>query len=61
VHAAGCSTSRFAVVAGVPVVASVSAPSSLAVDRTRHARITLAGFARGDRFTLYASPERVRG
>ncbi len=45
--------------AGVPVVASVSAPSSLAVDLARRAGITLAAFARGESFTLYAHDERV--
>ncbi len=45
---------------GVSVVASVSAPSSLAVDMAARANITLAGFARGDSLTLYTSPSRVR-
>jgi len=48
-----------AVMAGVPVVASVSAPSSLAVDLAREFNVTLAGFVRGDRANLYAAPERV--
>ena len=47
--------------AGIPVVASVSAPSSLAVDLAVRAHVTLAGFARGDNFTLYAGAERVTG
>lgn len=47
--------------AGIPVVASVSAPSSLAVDLAVRAHVTLAGFARGDNFTLYAGAERVQG
>lgn len=45
---------------GVPVVVSVSAPSSLAVAMADRANITLAGFARGESLTLYTSPERVR-
>jgi FdhD protein len=48
-----------AVMAGAPIVASVSAPSSLAVDLAREFNVTLAGFVRGDRANLYAAPERV--
>jgi len=47
------------VMAGVPIVASVSAPSSLAVDVAREFNITLAGFVRGERANLYAAPERI--
>jgi FdhD protein len=48
-----------AVMAGVPIVASVSAPSSLAVALAREFNVTLAGFVRGDRANVYAAPERI--
>ncbi len=48
-----------AIVAGVPVVASVSAPSSLAVRLAREMRLTLVGFLRGKRFVVYAGEERL--
>jgi len=50
-----------AIVAGVPVVASVSAPSSLAVQLAREMRLTLVGFLRGRRFVIYAGEERIKG
>ncbi|HEX3670112.1 MAG TPA: formate dehydrogenase accessory sulfurtransferase FdhD [Candidatus Cybelea sp.] len=48
-----------AVMAGAPIVASVSAPSSLAVDVAREFNVTLAGFVRGDRANVYSVPERI--
>jgi len=48
-----------AVVAGVPIVASVSAPSSLAIELAREANLTLLGFVRGQTFNIYAGAERV--
>jgi FdhD protein len=50
-----------AIVAGVPVVASVSAPSSLAVQLARELHQTLIGFLRGRRFVIYAGEERMAG
>ena len=48
-----------AAVAGIPMVCSVSAPSSLAIDVATEFGITLIGFLRGERFNLYAGPERI--
>jgi FdhD protein len=45
--------------AGIPIVASVSAPTSLAVDLALRANITLAGFVRGPVLNVYAHPERI--
>jgi FdhD protein len=48
-----------ALLAGVPLIAAVSAPSSLAIDLAREAGITLCGFVRGESFNIYAHPERI--
>jgi len=48
-----------AIVAGIPIVAAVSAPSSLAIDLAQAFGVTLVGFIRGDGFNIYAHPERV--
>jgi len=47
--------------AGAPMICSVSAPSSLAVQLANTFHLTLVGFLRGDRFNVYAAPERVVG
>jgi FdhD protein len=48
-----------AVVAGIPLVAAVSAPSSLAIDIAREAGVTLVGFVRGATFNIYTAPGRI--
>ncbi len=48
-----------AVVAGIPILASVSAPSDLAVKLAREFGLTLAGFVRGHRFVIYSGAERL--
>ncbi|SJM71027.1 formate dehydrogenase accessory sulfurtransferase FdhD [Gulosibacter sp. 10] len=45
--------------AGIPIMSAVSAPSSLAADLADEVGITLAGFSRGDRVTIYTHPDRV--
>ncbi|RKN46280.1 formate dehydrogenase accessory sulfurtransferase FdhD [Micromonospora endolithica] len=45
--------------AGVPLLAAVSAPSTLAADLAAEAGITLVGFLRGRTMNVYAHPERV--
>jgi FdhD protein len=47
------------IAAGIPLLASVSAPSSLAVQLARELGLTLVGFLRGRRFVIYAGEERV--
>jgi FdhD protein len=48
-----------AVAAGLPLLAGVSAPSSLAVQTAEAFNMTLVGFLREDRFNIYSSPERL--
>ena len=50
-----------ALAAGIPILASVSAPSSLAVKLARELGLTLVGFLRGRRFVIYAGESRCVG
>lgn len=46
-------------VAGIPMLVAVSAPSSLAVRLAQEFNMTLVGFLRGDTFNIYAGEERI--
>jgi FdhD protein len=48
-----------ALIAGVPMVVAVSAPSSLAVELAESAGMTLVGFLRGSSMNVYTGAERV--
>ncbi len=56
---AGYEIVQKSIVARIPIVCSVSAPSSLAVDLAREFNVTLAGFVRDGRANVYSAPERV--
>lgn len=56
---AGFEILQKAAMAGIPIVSSVSAPSSLAVDTAESMNMTLVCFVRGERFNIYTHPERI--
>lgn len=48
-----------ALMAGIPCLSAVSAPSSLAIETAADAGMTLVGFVRGTRLNVYSRPDRV--
>jgi len=49
-----------AVMGGIPMVAAIGAPSSLAIDVAREFSVTLVGFLRHESFNIYSAPEQQR-
>jgi FdhD protein len=49
-----------AILAGIPLIAAVSAPSSLAIDLAEKFRVTLCAFVRGDRLNVYSHSHRLQ-
>ena len=56
----GFEIAQKAVVAGIPIVASISAPSSLAIELADEFHMTAIGFLRGRGMNIYTHPERLR-
>ncbi len=49
-----------AIRAGIPILAAVSAPTSMALELARELNLTLVGFVREGRLNLYTHPERIK-
>lgn len=49
-----------ALMAGIPMLAAVSAPSSLAAELAEEVGITLVGFLRGETMVIYSRPDRIK-
>jgi len=58
---AGFEIVQKAAMAGVSIIASVSAPTSLSVEAAKEAGITLAAFVRGGTMTVYCGEQRING
>lgn len=56
----GFEIAQKALVAGIPVVAAISGPSSLAVELARENGMALVAFVRGESLTVYAGAERIK-
>jgi FdhD protein len=56
---AGYEIVQKSITAGIPILAAVGAPSSLAVALAREFNQTLVGFLKGDRFNVYSASERL--
>ena len=56
---AGFEITQKALAAEIPILISVGAPSTLSIDLANRFGMTLVGFARSNRFNIYAAPERI--
>ena len=56
---AACGMVRKSAHAGIPVIISRAATTDKGIIAAEDAGITLVGFSRGDRFTIYTHPERI--